>query len=139
MNVKTSVKSYIFIMVKFTNEQRLQIIESYYRNSESVVATLISRNGPVKWPPRSCDLRPFNFLLWGHAQSLVYANKPRTLEELRNNIEREIANVSADMCGKVVENEKLAPKNRWLPSCSRWPYERDRIPYLNVTCVLHLE
>lgn len=27
-------------MVKFTNEQRLEIIKNYYRNSESVVATL---------------------------------------------------------------------------------------------------
>ena len=30
----------IFIMVKFTNQQRLEIIKNYYRNSESVVATL---------------------------------------------------------------------------------------------------
>lgn len=35
-----SVKVNIFIMVKFTNEQRLEIIKNYYRNSESVVATL---------------------------------------------------------------------------------------------------
>ena len=27
-------------MVKFTNQQRLEIIKNYYRNSESVVATL---------------------------------------------------------------------------------------------------
>jgi len=27
-------------MVKFTNEQRLEIIKNYYRNTESVVATL---------------------------------------------------------------------------------------------------
>ena len=27
-------------MVKFTNQQRLEIIKKYYRNSESVVATL---------------------------------------------------------------------------------------------------
>ena len=27
-------------MVKFTNQQRLKIIKNYYRNSESVVATL---------------------------------------------------------------------------------------------------
>lgn len=27
-------------MVKFTNEQRLEILKNYYRNSESVVATL---------------------------------------------------------------------------------------------------
>ncbi|XP_015432539.1 PREDICTED: uncharacterized protein LOC107188711 [Dufourea novaeangliae] len=35
-----SVKVYIFIMAKFTDEQRLEIIKTYYRNSESVVATL---------------------------------------------------------------------------------------------------
>ena len=28
------------MMVKFTNQQRLEIIKNYYRNSESVVATL---------------------------------------------------------------------------------------------------
>ena len=27
-------------MVKFTNQQRLEVIKNYYRNSESVVATL---------------------------------------------------------------------------------------------------
>ena len=27
-------------MIKFTNQQRLEIIKNYYRNSESVVATL---------------------------------------------------------------------------------------------------
>jgi len=29
-------------MVKFTNEQRLEIIKNYYRNTESVVETLIA-------------------------------------------------------------------------------------------------
>ena len=37
---------------------------------------VISRNGPVEWPPRSCDLTPLDFFLWGHIKSLVYANKP---------------------------------------------------------------
>ncbi|GFS63733.1 putative DD41D transposase [Trichonephila inaurata madagascariensis] len=40
----------------------------------------------------------------GYVKSLVYANKPTTLEELKANIEREIAAVSAEMCGRVVEN-----------------------------------
>ena len=39
---------------------------------------VISRNGPVEWLPRSCDLTPLDFLLWGHIKSLVYANKPAT-------------------------------------------------------------
>ncbi|GFY77080.1 histone-lysine N-methyltransferase SETMAR [Trichonephila inaurata madagascariensis] len=40
----------------------------------------------------------------GYVISLVYANKPTTLEELTANIEREIAAVSAKMCGRVMEN-----------------------------------
>ena len=65
---------------------------------------LISRNGPVEWPPRSCDLTPLDFFLWGYLKSKVYANNPTTLKELKNNIEREIANISADMCERVIEN-----------------------------------
>ena len=196
-------------MVKFTNQQRLEIIKNYYRNSESVVATLraltpmramvdkfktkftlldvpvpkrrriarseeiipavsasiqnepnqsiprrsqelgiaqdylwpeldeldindmwfqqdgatshrtrltidllkgkfservISRNGPVEWPPRSCDLTPLDFFLWGHIKSLVYANKPATLDDLKDNIQREIAIFPVEMCARVVEN-----------------------------------
>ncbi|GFX15574.1 uncharacterized protein TNCV_3305031 [Trichonephila clavipes] len=34
---------------------------------------LISRFGPVKWPPRSCDLTPLDYFLWGYVKSLVYA------------------------------------------------------------------
>ena len=35
---------------------------------------------------------------------MVYANKPATIDELRMNIEREIAAVSADLCLKIVKN-----------------------------------
>ncbi|GFW92589.1 uncharacterized protein TNCV_519061 [Trichonephila clavipes] len=36
---------------------------------------LISRFGPVIWPPRSCDLTPLDYFLWGYVKSLVYADK----------------------------------------------------------------
>ena len=65
---------------------------------------VISRNGPVEWPPRSCDLTPLDFFLWAHIKSLVYANKPATLDDLTDNIQREIANVPVEMCARVVEN-----------------------------------
>ncbi|GFU25836.1 hypothetical protein TNCV_5103841 [Trichonephila clavipes] len=39
---------------------------------------LISRFGPVNWPPRSCDLTPLDYFLWGYVKSLVYADKPQT-------------------------------------------------------------
>ncbi|GFX86803.1 uncharacterized protein TNCV_3750761 [Trichonephila clavipes] len=39
---------------------------------------LISRFGPVNWPPRSCDLTPLDYFLWDYVKSLVYAEKPQT-------------------------------------------------------------
>ena len=27
---------------------------------------VISRNGPVGWPPRSCDLTPLDYFLWSY-------------------------------------------------------------------------
>ena len=65
---------------------------------------VILRNGPVEWPPCSCDLTPLDSFLWGHIKSLVYANKPTTLDDLKDNIQREIANVPIEMCSRVVEN-----------------------------------
>ncbi|GFX07781.1 uncharacterized protein TNCV_4160501 [Trichonephila clavipes] len=38
---------------------------------------LISRFGPVNWPPRSCDLTPLDYFLWGYVKLLVYADKPQ--------------------------------------------------------------
>ncbi|GFW25453.1 uncharacterized protein TNCV_3721811 [Trichonephila clavipes] len=43
---------------------------------------LISRIGLVNWPPRSCDLAPLDYFLWGCVKSLVYADKPQTLDHL---------------------------------------------------------
>ncbi|GFV77253.1 DUF4817 domain-containing protein [Trichonephila clavipes] len=42
--------------------------------------------GPVNWPPRSCDLTPLDYFLWGYVKSLVYADKPQTLDHLEDNI-----------------------------------------------------
>ncbi|GFX29583.1 putative LOC100569746 [Trichonephila clavipes] len=65
---------------------------------------LISRFGPVNWPPRSCDLTPLDYFLWGYVKSLVYADKPQTLDHLENNIRRVIADIRPQMLEKVIEN-----------------------------------
>ncbi|XP_073831485.1 uncharacterized protein [Musca autumnalis] len=65
---------------------------------------IISRNGPVNWPPRSCDLTPLDYFLWRYVKSLVYANKPKTLGELEANIRGVIADIRPHMLEKVVEN-----------------------------------
>ncbi|GFW12343.1 transposable element Tc3 transposase [Trichonephila clavipes] len=65
---------------------------------------LISRFGPVNWPPRSCDLTPLDYFLWGYVKSLVYEDKPQTLDHLEDNIRRVIADIWPQMLEKVIEN-----------------------------------
>ncbi|GFS66421.1 uncharacterized protein TNCV_3856751 [Trichonephila clavipes] len=65
---------------------------------------LISCFGPVNWPPRSCDLTPLDYFLWGYVKSLVYADKPQTLDHLEDNIRRVIADIRPQMLEKVIEN-----------------------------------
>ncbi|GFX74443.1 uncharacterized protein TNCV_3213301 [Trichonephila clavipes] len=65
---------------------------------------LISRFGPVNWPPRSCDLTPLDYFLWGYVKSLVYADKQQTLDHLEDNIRLVIADIRPQMLEKVIEN-----------------------------------
>ncbi|GFX03957.1 uncharacterized protein TNCV_4678622 [Trichonephila clavipes] len=65
---------------------------------------LISRFGPVNWPPRSCDLTPLDYFLWGYVKSLVCADKPQTLDHLEDNIRRVIADIRPQMLEKGIEN-----------------------------------
>jgi len=44
----------------------------------------IGRRGPIEWPARSPDLTPPDFFLWGVVKDIVYANKPRTVEDLKD-------------------------------------------------------
>ncbi|GFU45093.1 uncharacterized protein TNCV_4235671 [Trichonephila clavipes] len=65
---------------------------------------LISRFGPVNWSPRSCDLTLLDYFLWGYVKSLVYADKPQTLDHLEDNIRHVIADIRPQMLEKVIEN-----------------------------------
>ncbi|KAJ4451228.1 hypothetical protein ANN_02688 [Periplaneta americana] len=46
----------------------------------------IGRGGPIAWPPRSPDLNPIDFYLWGYLKSLVYSSPVPDMESLRNRI-----------------------------------------------------
>lgn len=60
----------------------------------------------TKWPPRSPDLNPCDFFLWGYLKARVYNPLPKTLNDLRQNIEREIEKINEKMLKKVYENLK---------------------------------
>jgi hypothetical protein len=40
----------------------------------------------IKWPPRSPDLTPLDYFLWGHLKTVVYANPPTNLIDLKQKI-----------------------------------------------------
>ena len=65
---------------------------------------VISRKGDVNWPPRSCDLTPLDFFLWGHVKGEVYKNNPQSIYELKQEIVRVIGEVEPQLCENVIEN-----------------------------------
>lgn len=65
---------------------------------------IISNRGPVNWPPRSCDLTPLDFFLWGYLKDRVYKHRPRTIQDLKNTICEEINGITPAMCAAVVRN-----------------------------------
>ena len=64
---------------------------------------VISRNADFNWPPRSCDLTPVDFFLWGFLKSRVYANKPQTVNDLKNNIQVAIREITPATCRKSLK------------------------------------
>ena len=61
----------------------------------------IGRRGAIEWPPRSPDLTPPDFFLWGVLKDLVYSEKPRTIAALKDVICNKIAMIELDLCRKV--------------------------------------
>lgn len=65
---------------------------------------VISRFGDENWPPRSCDLTPMDYFLWGYVKEKVYVNKPQTVERLKEEIRRVIAEIEPQLCENVIQN-----------------------------------
>ena len=54
--------------------------------------------------PRSPDLNPCDYFLWGYLKGRVYNPLPKTLNDLKVNIKREIKNINGQMLKKVFVN-----------------------------------
>ena len=61
----------------------------------------IGRRGFVEYPPRSPDLTPLDFFLWGYLKDKVYATKPTTVAELREAIEHECTQIPRELFHNV--------------------------------------
>ena len=81
-----------------TSNVTLPVVKEIFPNK------LISRRGDIPWPPRSPDLTPCDFFLWGYLKSRVYHNKPTTISQLKENIHEEIAAIHRSMCQLVFQS-----------------------------------
>jgi hypothetical protein len=59
----------------------------------------IGRGGTIKWPPRSPDLTPCDFFLWGYIKERVYRpnNMPRDVDDLVDRIQFAFDQISVDL------------------------------------------
>ena len=82
---------------------------------------VISRNDDNSWPPRSCDLTPLDFFLWGYVRDKVYADAPQSIQELKGNIRAVTDGIELQMCEHVMKNFM-----KWA-----WPCKRSRGSHIN--------
>lgn len=67
-------------------------------------ARVISRAFPTIWPPRSPDLNPCDFWLWGYLKSVVYQGHVPDIPTLKDQITLHVKQINADMLRATVEN-----------------------------------
>jgi hypothetical protein len=71
----------------------------------------IGRRGKIEWPPRSPDLTPPDFFLWGYLKDQVFERRPENINQLKEFIIEEFDNIPQDMikraCQSVTERCQL--------------------------------
>ena len=58
---------------------------------------IISCKRDVVWPPRSCDLISLDYYLWGAVKDKCYADKPETIDALKDNISEAIGEIRVQL------------------------------------------
>ncbi|GFY10401.1 DUF4817 domain-containing protein [Trichonephila clavipes] len=84
---------------------------------------IVSRRCRYPWPPRSPDLTPADFWLWGYLKSRVYLSGPSSLSELKDAIRREVSSIHPDMLHSAVAGfvtRLKCPLPLWWWSCGTY-------------------
>jgi hypothetical protein len=61
----------------------------------------VERDVPIPWAPRSADITPLDFFLWGYVKDIVYKTRVTTLEELQLRIVATIETVTPEMLENI--------------------------------------
>ena len=70
-----------------TVEVRLDVLRPVFEDR------IISRRANVVWSPRSCNLTPLDYYLWGAVKDKCCADKPKTIDALKDNIREAISEI----------------------------------------------
>ena len=65
---------------------------------------IISRRADVVLQPRSCDLTPLDYYLWGADKAKCCADKPDTIDALEDNIREAIDEIQLHTIDNVLKN-----------------------------------
>ena len=65
---------------------------------------IISHRSDVVWPSRSCDLTPLDYYLWRAVKDKCYADKPETIDDLKDNIREAIGEIQLHTIDNVLKN-----------------------------------
>ena len=62
---------------------------------------LISNKSDFIWPPRSPDLNPLDFFLWGYMKEQIHRAQPGSIAEVKQLIENFMASITEDLLQRV--------------------------------------
>ncbi|KAJ8935630.1 hypothetical protein NQ318_009140 [Aromia moschata] len=60
----------------------------------------------IRWPPRSPDITPLDFFLWGTIKNKVYATRPQIREELSDRIREAYQSITRQQLRNVIRNNR---------------------------------
>ena len=64
----------------------------------------IGRSGSISWPPRSPDITPLDYYLWGKVKADVFTRKPQTVEQMKSFITQSIQGISRSEIESTFDN-----------------------------------
>jgi len=67
----------------------------------------IGTYGTIQWPPRSPDITPLDYFLWGHLKTIVYADPPTSLINLKNKINAACIQLTEEQISRATNREFL--------------------------------
>lgn len=74
----------------------------------------ISNNGPHRWPPRSPDLTPLDFFIWGYVKDLVYSTPLTTKENCQERVRNAFRSLTRDQIQSATNREIISRVTKCL-------------------------